>query len=392
MIKKFFLYVVSVFTVSVAFSQSNPNITGKEGLNAILTTVPFLTISPDSRAGAMGDAGVATSPDLNSQNWNAAKYTFMKERSGISLSYTPWLKSLNVNDLNLVYLAGYYKFDERQTGSVGLRYFNLGTIQYTDISGQPLGTGKPNEFAVDAAYSRLFSEYFSLGLAFRFVYSDIAGSSGSLNNIEYNPGISYAADIDMYYQRPLTVDNKDAEMAFGLAITNIGSKMSYSAGDTKEFIPTNMRLGGRFTLNLDDYNSIAATVDLNKLLVPTPPIMDGDSLVAGKPNDVGTIAGMIQSFYDAPGVLMDDGTRDKFKEEMEEIMICGGAEYWYRKQFAVRAGYFYEHQNKGNRKYLTTGIGLKFNVFSLDFSYLIATGRTSPLDRTMRFTLGFTFE
>ena len=168
--------------------------------------------------------------------------------------------------------------------------------------------------------------------------------------------------------------------------------MSYSSGDTKEFIPTNLRLGGRFTINLDDYNMIAVTLEANKLLVPTPPIKEGDSIVAGRPNDVSTIPGMIQSFYDAPGILEDDGTRNKFKEEMEEIMLCGGAEYWYRKQFAVRSGYFYENKNKGNRKYFTVGVGLRFNVFSLDFSYLVAMGRTSPLDRTVRFTLGFTFQ
>jgi hypothetical protein len=392
MIKKISLVLVSILIVLSLNAQDNPTITGQD-VNAILTTVPFLTISPDSRAGAIGDAGVATSPDLSSQYWNAAKYPFLKEKGGLALSYTPWLKSLNVHDLNLLYLAGYLKFDDRQTVSMGLRYFNLGTIEYTDNTGASLGTGKPNEFALDAAYSRLFSEFFSGALAFRFIYSDIAGGTGTLNNIQYNPGISYAADIDLYYQRPLSVDGKDAEMAYGLAITNIGAKMSYSDGDTKEFIPTNLRLGGRFTINLDDYNMLAATFDVNKLLVPTPPITDeNDSIIAGKPDDVSTLTGMIQSFYDAPGILQDDGTRSVFKEEMQEIMLCGGIEYWYRKQFAVRAGYFYEHENKGNRKYFTTGVGLRFNVFSLDFSYLIATGRTSPLDRTMRFTLGFTFE
>jgi hypothetical protein len=392
MIKKIILAQVLVLTVFRLNAQDDANITGQEGLNAILTTVPFLTISPDSRAGAMGDAGVASSPDLSSQNWNAAKYPFMKERMGVGLSYTPWLKSLNISDLNLLYLSAFYKFDPQQTASIGLRYFNLGTIDYTNTAGESMGTGKPSEFAIDAAYSRLFTKYFSGSLAFRFIYSDIAGGTGTLNNIEYNPGVSFAADIDLYYQRPLTVSGKDAEMALGLAITNIGTKMSYSSGDTKEFIPTNLRLGGRFTIHLDDYNSISATIDANKLLVPTPPIKSGDSIVAGRPNDVSTIPGMIQSFYDAPGVLESDGTRNKFKEEMEEIMLCGGAEYWYRQQFAVRAGYFYENKNKGNRKYLTMGVGLRFNVFSLDISYLVATGRNSPLDRTVRFTLGFAFQ
>jgi hypothetical protein len=390
MIKKLTILLFCILTLS-SLNAQNGSDQGDDD-NPILTTVPFLTISPDSRSGGMGDAGVASSADISSQNWNAAKYPFLKERSGIALSYTPWLKALNVDDLNLLYLAGYYKFDDRQTASMGLRYFNLGTIDYTDDNGDPAGTGKPNEFAIDLAYSRLFSEYFSGALGFRFIYSDIAAHSGSLVTAEYNPGSSFAADIDLYYQRPISVSGKDAEMAYGLAITNIGTKMSYSDGETKEFIPTNLRLGGRFSMDLDDYNSIAAIFDVNKLLVPTPPITQGDSIIAGKSDEVSTLTGMIQSFYDAPGVLQDDGTRSVFKEEMQEIMLSGGVEYWYRKQFAVRAGYFYEHQNKGNRKYFTTGVGLRFNVFSLDFSYLIATGRTSPLDNTIRFTLGFTFE
>ena len=351
-------------------------------LNAILTTVPFLTIAPDSRAGAMGDAGVATSPDLSSQHWNPAKYIFMEERMGFGISYTPWLSSLGVTDLNLLYLSGYYKFADNQSVSLGLRYFDLGTINYTSATGEPMGSGKPYEFAADAAYTMMFSEHFSGSMLFRFIYSDIAGGTGTLNNIEYNPGISVGADLAIYYQRPIQIENRDAVMAYGLNISNIGTKMSYSEGDTKEFVPTNMRLGGRFTIDLDEYNSLTATIDLNKLLVPTPPEMDDDSLIAGRPDDVSTIPGMIQSFYDAPG---------GFREEMNEIMISGGAEYWYRKQFAVRAGYFYEHVNKGNRKFISAGVGLKLNVFSLDFSYLIAMGRTSPLDRTKRFTLGFTF-
>jgi len=382
MIRKTVIIITSLFTPLLLMAQGDDvDIAGRE-LNAILTTVPFLTISPDSRAGAIGDAGVATSPDLSSQHWNPAKYVFMEERAGFGISYTPWLASLGVTDLNLLYLSGYYKFADNQSVSLGLRYFDLGTINYTNEIGEPMGSGKPYEFAADVAYTMLFSEYFSGSMLFRYVYSDIAGGTGTLNNIEYNPGMSVGADLAIYYQRPLQIENRNAVMAYGLNISNIGTKMSYSEGDTKEFVPTNMRLGGRFTLDLDEYNSLTATVDFNKLLVPTPPKMEGDSIVAGRPDDVSTIPGMIQSFYDAPG---------GFKEEMNEIMISGGAEYWYRKQFAVRAGYFYEHTFKGNRKFITAGIGLKLNVFSLDFSYLVAMGRTSPLDRTKRFTLGFTF-
>jgi hypothetical protein len=394
MIKRSFLIAISIIS-AVCVSAQDDNLSGQD-VNAIPTTVPFLSISPDSRSGAMGDAGVATSPDLYSQNWNAAKYLFMTDHVGFGLSYTPWLKKLQVNDLNLVYLSGFYKFDSRQTFSAGLRYFNLGTIQYTTVDGTPNGTGKPNEFAFDLGYSRLLSDYFGAGLVLRFIYSDIAGGKGTLNNIVYNPGISFAADWDMYYQRPITVNGMDAEMAYGLSITNIGFKMSYSEGDTKEFIPTTMHIGGRYTMDMDDYNSITATLEFSKLLVPTPPEYDAnDSIISGKSNDVSTLTGMVQSFYDAPGIIDTDGNlikNSKFKEELQEIMIGGGAEYWYRKQFAVRAGYFYEHANKGDRKYITAGIGLKLNVFSIDFSYLKSVGRTSPLDGTLRFSLGFLFK
>ncbi len=387
MIKKAFIFVLTLITVYIAKAQNNDDdVLGRqEDLNAILTTVPFLTIAPDSRSGAMGDAGVANSPDLNSQHWNVAKYVFMEQKTGIGISYTPWLKNLGVTDINLLYLSGYYKFDERQAISAGLRYFNLGTINYTTTTGEDAGTGRPNEFAFDVGYSRLFSEYFSMGLVFRFIYSDIAGGTGSLNNIVYSPGFSVAADYGIFYQRPFEVSKKDAVWAFGLNISNIGTKMSYSEGDKKEFIPTNLRLGGRFSIDLDEYNSIGVTLDLNKLLVPTPPVRSGDTIIAGKDDNVGTIKGMIQSFYDAPG---------GFEEELQEIMYSVGLEYWYRNQFAIRAGYFHEAQKKGNRKYFTAGIGLKYNVFSLDFSYLIPAvgGRNNPLANTMRFTLGFTFE
>ena len=335
----------------------------------------------------MGDAGVATSPDINSQNWNAAKYVFMKDKFGASISYVPWLRAIT-NDINLAYLSGYYKFDDKQVLSGGLRYFNLGSIQYTDVNGNPGGVGKPNEFAVDVGYTRLFSDYFSGGLVFRFIYSDIAGGSANVGNtIPYNPGISFAADLCAYYQHPVEISSTKGEMAFGLNISNIGTKMGYSEGDIKEFIPTDMRLGGRLSLDIDDYNSIGITVDLNKLLVPTPPktSVTGDTILAGKNSDVGVIKGMFQSFYDAPG---------GFKEEMHEIMYSVGAEYWYRKQFAIRAGYFYEDKTKGNRKYFTAGIGFKLNVISLDFAYLIPSsgGRSNPLANTTRFTIGFTFK
>lgn len=393
MMKKTYIILLSLTLVLVASAQNGDvDIAGRE-LNAILTTVPFLTIAPDSRSGAMGDAGVATSPDLSSQHWNPAKYAFMEDKFGIGISYTPWLQSLQVKDLNLLYLSGYYKFDEMQTASFGLRYFNLGTIDYRGPNGEDNGTGKPYEFALDVGGSRLFSEYLSMGMLFRFIYSDIAGGGRSLlNNIDYVPGMTWGADISLYYQRPIQISDYEAEMAYGLNISNIGAKMSYSDGDTKEFIPTNLRIGGRLTIDLDEYNSLAVTLDLNKLLVPTRPEYDTDgNLIAGKPNDVSTLPGMIQSFYDAPGYLNTDGSRSVGKEEWNEVMISGGLEYWYREQFAARAGYFYEHESKGNRKFVTAGVGLELNVFTLDFSYLVSIGRSSPLDKTKRFTLGFVF-
>ena len=381
------IFSALLFISSLAIAQTDddntePNYANE--LRAVRTTVPFLTIAPDSRAGAIGDAGAATAPDLISQNWNPAKYMFMKQASGFAASFTPWLKNLGVNDIYLAYLSGFYKFDEKQAFSAGLRYFSLGEIQLTDNNGDPINTTNPNEWAFDVAYSRLFSDYISGALAFRFIRSDIAGGTG-YSNVDYNPGSSFAADIAMYYQRPVELDGKESEVAFGLNISNIGNKMSYSDSDEKEFIPTNLRLGGRFTMELDEYNKLSIVADISKLLVPTPPVDSNGVIIAGKDDNVGVIKGMVQSFGDAPG---------GFEEELHEYMYSLGAEYWYRDQFAIRGGYFNEHEYKGNRKYFTAGIGLKLNVFSIDFSYLIPAvgGRNSPLANTIRFTIGFTFE
>ncbi len=358
----------------------------KNASNPIYTALPFMTIAPDSRAGAMGDAGVATSPDINSQHWNAAKYAFINGEGGIALSYTPWLKKL-VSDINLAYLSGFYRIDDRQVISTSLRYFSLGDIILRNEFGEYQGNRKPNEFAVDAGYSRLFSDNFSGAMVFRFIRSDIMGG-GASDGTEYNAGISFAADISVYYQKDIKIDDKDAQMAYGLDISNIGTKISYTSDQDKQFIPTDMRLGGRLSMNLDEYNSLAVSLDLNKLLVPTPPIVVDTNgvnvIVKGRDNNVSVTKGIIQSFYDAPG---------GFKEEMHEIMYSIGAEYWYRNQFAVRAGYFNESQSKGNRKYFTVGFGFKLNVLGLDFAYLIPTsGRNNPLANTMRFSLNFQFD
>ncbi|MBN2761617.1 MAG: type IX secretion system outer membrane channel protein PorV [Bacteroidales bacterium] len=361
----------------------------KESLNALQTTVPFLTIAPDSRAGAMGDLGVATKPDANSQNWNAAKYAFIESTMGVSLSYTPWLRSL-VNDINLGYLSFYYRFDDKQVISSSLKFFSLGEIIFRDEFGEFSGQYNPYELALDVGYSRLFSERMSAALTLRYIRSDITGG-GTIGNQQYNPGNSFAADLGTYYHMPLEISNMASEFAWGICISNLGTKISYTEGSDKQFIPANLRLGARLTLELDDYNSITGAVDLNKLLVPTPPKYFTDSLDAnndpviqyGKEIPTSLPLSWIQSFYDAPA---------GFSEEMHEIMISAGLEYWYREQFAIRGGYFHEHETKGNRKYFAVGIGMKLNVFYLDFSYLISTtGTSNPLANTMRFTLGLNF-
>jgi hypothetical protein len=366
-------------------AQNSGTITNKllGTLNAIQTTVPFITIAPDSRAGAMGDLGVATTPDVNSQHWNAAKYPFSKSISGVSIAYTPWLRNI-VNDINLAYLSAYYKFNEKQAVSASLKYFSLGEVIFRDMEGVYTGDYNPNEFSIDAGYSTLLSESFSGALVLRFIRSDITGGGG-IEDQQYNAGYSFAADLGFYYQHPLNLAGQNGEIAWGLNLSNLGSKISYTQGSDKQFIPANIRLGARYTLEIDEYNSITAALDLNKLLVPTPPITstDGDTIYYGRKIPSSLPVSWIQSFYDAP---------DGFKEEMHEIMLSFGLEYWYRNQFAIRTGYFHESENKGNRKYFATGLGMKLNIFFIDFSYLISTsGRSNPLANTMRFTLGLDF-
>jgi hypothetical protein len=378
---------------------SSGQLAGQE-LNAIKTAVSFLTIAPDSRAGAMGDVGAASTADVNSQHWNIGKYPFIDGTGGVAISYTPWLRNL-IPDINLAYLAGYYKLGDKQVLSASLRYFSLGKIVFTDMTGVVQREGNPNEFALDAGYSRLLGDNFSMGLAFRFTRSDLTNGYSQTDMAETRPGISFGADLGVYYQNDVVVGGSDAQWAFGAAITNMGTPVSYTVDAAKVPVPTNLRVGGRFTYDIDDYNSITALVDLNKLLVPTPPVYNdsiyqetGELVVErGKEPPSSVVAGMFQSFYDAPGFTKDDGTYSVFQEEMAEISYATGLEYWYREQFAIRAGYFHEHYAKGNRKYATVGVGLKLNVFALDFSYLIPTnGNNSPLANTLRFTLGFNLD
>ncbi len=368
-------------------AQDN-NYLGQE-LNTITTAVPFLMISPDARAGSMGDAGVATSPDAASMHWNAAKYAFIDKDMGFAMSYSPWLRQL-VNDINLAYLTGYKRIDKQSVFAASLLYFSLGDITFTDIIGNTIGNYRPNEFAVDAAYSRKLSKNLSGAVSLRYIYSNLTQGQ-FVGGAATKPGTSVATDVSVYHEKTFRMKNRqDATLAWGVSITNIGARISYSDDNTaRDFIPTNLRLGPRFTLDLDEYNSLSFTVDLNKLLVPTPPIYDtvyinGEQQIrSGMDPDVAVVTGMMQSFYDAPG---------GFSEEMREINLAVGAEYWYDKQFAVRAGYFHEHQTKGNRKFFTLGAGLKYNVFGIDFSYLVAVDQRNPLENTLRFSLQFDFD
>lgn len=354
------------------------------GANTITTAVPFLSITPDSRAGGMGDVGVGTTPDISSQHWNSAKYAFMESDMGVGLSYSPWLRAL-VDDINLAYLSGYKKIDDVSAVSSSLRYFSLGDIIFTSNVGEITGQQSPNEFAIDLGYSRKLSETFSGAVTIRYIRSDLTGGQ-LVNGVETRPGSAFATDVSFYWLNEFRANRKDNTFSAGINVQNIGSKISYTDGEVKDFIPTMLKLGVSYTTELDNYNLFAFSFEANKLLVPTPPVdsteyEDGDIILPGGINsDMGPIEGMITSFYDAPG---------GFKEEMQEIMFSIGVEYWYNKQFAIRAGYFYEHENKGNRKYFTAGAGLKMNVFALDFSYLLPTQRNHPLENTLRFTLSF---
>ncbi len=376
---------IAVFSLNSFAQISKSQLAGQ--MNPIISSVAFLTIAPDSRAGAMGDAGVATSPDIHSQHWNAAKYAFIESSSGLSLSYAPWLRGLGINDINLLYLAGYKRLDDQQVISGSIRYFSLGEIIFTDFEGTAQGNYNPNEFAIDATYSLKLSEYLSGALGFRFIRSDLTGGRSFSGGAETKAGTAGAADLGFYYQRDANFSDKTGQYAFGLNISNIGTKITYSDDVPSDFLPAILRLGGRLTLDMDEYNSFSFTLDLNKYLVPTPPIYsddDPDVIEYGMDPDVPLFTGIIQSFYDAPGGA---------KEEMNEIFYATGVEYLYREQFAIRAGYFHENENKGNRKYFTMGVGIKLNVFGLDFSYLAPTsGQQSPLANTVRFTLTFDFD
>lgn len=395
------LVVCILLSASTAFGQLN--IDGRR--NVITTAVPFLTITPDSRSGAMGDAGVALDPDANTIHWNPAKLAYMENPFGMAISYTPWLKNL-VPDINLNYLSGYYRIDKLSGFGASLRYFTLGEINFTDINNQDLGTFSPNEFSLDVAYARKLSDNFSVGVALRYIYSNLSGQLPTPGGGETRPGMSFAGDISWYYRKKaIEINGYKADWALGMNISNIGSKISYIKDAEADFIPTNMKFGGYFNFHIDDHNELGLAIDLNKLMIPTLPVItdsidpSGNFVIAhGRNPDVGVPQGMVQSFYDAPGTI-DPNTGEyiitPFREEMREINPSIGLEYWYNRTFAVRAGYFYEHWTKGNRQYMTLGIGIKYNTLGLDFSYLVdtqsRTAGTSPLANTIRFSLVFNF-
>lgn len=353
--------------------------------NPVNTSVTSQMIAPDARAAGMGDVGVATDPDVNSQYWNPAKYPFCISRAGVSLNYTPWLRQL-VSDMDLAYLSGYYRIGDYSAVSASLRYFSLGEVMtnYDSTTGESSGmTINPYEMSFDVAYSLMLSEKFSIAAAVRWIYSDLTYNYTD----DTSPGSAFAADIACYYNNYINIGARECQLGIGLNISNIGSKITFGGSEDSEFIPTNMRLGVALMVPIDEYNRFTIAADANKLLVPTYPKQEeGESTEAYQQRvqkdyyDVSSISGIFKSFGDAPG---------GFKEELQEINWSVGAEYVYNDKFTLRAGYHHESENKGNRKYFTVGAGFRMSAFSLDCGYVIATAKSNPLDQTLRFTLGF---
>ena len=380
------LKLAAALTLTIAaFVPSVKAQTGSE-INVVTTAVPFLRISPDARAGAMGELSLATSPDASASYFNLGKVSFNESPGGLNVTYTPWLKKL-VNDVYLASLAGYYKMNENEAISASLRYFNLGSIQFTDYNGNALNTSNPREFGFDLGYSRKLTPNFGLGVGLKYIYSNLAsGFSGNGNT--YKAGSAVAGDIGLYYHG---LTDLGQGWAFGLALTNLGSKISYTDNaDQKDFIPANFGIGTTYTKVIDESNKVTFGIDLNKLLVPTPPkVADPqnptaqDTVNFNNYHNKSIVGSWFSSFGDAPG---------GFSEEVKEFQASLGAEYWYNNQFALRAGYFYEDKTKGNRRYFTTGVGIKYNVFGLNFSYLVPVNsgvNQNPLANTLRFSLVF---
>lgn len=399
---------LTLFT-SNSFGQGSGVTDDQLQLNTITTALPFMAITPDSRAGGMGDAGTALSGNSTSVYWNTSMLIFAEDKSEISVSYTPWLRQLT-NDIHLSYLSGYYKFGNRHVVGGALRYFSLGEITFTDANGEFIREDKPSEFEITGAYGFRLSNKMSIGLNGKFAYSNLTGGL-TVAGVDTKAGIVGAADISFtYYNDEAKIGNTKGVYTFATTINNLGNKVAYSSLQERDFIPMNLKIGNAFKANFDKYNSLTFAVDLQKLLVPTPAlydVVDGERvMIAGSPNNVGIISGVVQSFSDAPGKPVTDENGDYvqnadgtfqvekgsvFKEELTEINIAAGLEYWYNDLFAFRGGFFYEARNKGNRQYFNIGAGLKYNKFGIDLSYLAAVnGRQSPLANTLRFTLRMT--
>ena len=366
--------LLSLFAVTAA-AQDDKNTM----FNPVEHAVISQTIAPDARSAGMGDVGGATDPDVNSQYWNLAKYPFCISRAGVALNYTPWLRQL-VNDIDMAYVAGYYRIGDYSALSGSLRYFSLGEVYTSDDSDI---TVKPYEMALDVAYSRMLSETFSLGVGLRWIYSDLRYDYSE----DSKPASAFAADVAMYYNNYVMLGSRECQLGLGLVASNIGSKISYYGDEESQFIPANLRLGASLMVPVDEWNRFSFSADANKLMVPTVPRQEVDEAnsdyqdrVRREYSDISSISGIFKSFGDAPG---------GFKEELEEVQWSVGAEYVYHDQFSLRAGYHHESESKGNRKYFTVGGGFRMNVFSLDVGYVIATGQSNPLDKTLRFTLAF---
>ncbi len=379
---KAFRILLAVLMVQLSLQASAQE--KKDLFNPVNYAVVSQTIAPDARGGGLGDVGAATDPDVNSQYWNPAKYPFCISRAGVALNFTPWLRSL-VNDMNLAYLAGYYRIGDHSAVSSSLRYFNLGKV-YTSYEGAESGEGttiNPYEMSLDVAYSLMLSETFSLSAALRWIYSDMRFDEREDNS----PASAFAADIAAYYQNYINIGQRECQLGVGLNISNIGSKIKFSGKEYSEFLPANLRLGASLMIPIDEYNRLTIAADANKLLVPTVPKQEEgednseyEDRVHREYNDISAIRGIFKSFGDAPG---------GFKEELQEIYYGVGAEYTYNDKFSLRAGYHHEAENKGNRKYFTVGAGFKMSVFQLDAGYVVATAKSNPLDQTLRFSLTF---
>lgn len=367
--------ILATCSIFQSHAQSGSSGGNKDFQQTITTAVPFLNITPDARAGGMGDVGAATSPDANATFWNPGKLAFNKSDMGVALSYNPWLRKL-VNDMSLSYLSAYKKIRKEDAVGVSFKYFNLGQVTFTDQSGAIVRDFQPNEFSVGLTYSRMLSKNFSLGLGLKYFRSDLVGSYNSGTGSIAKAINSVSADIGAYYTKDVLVNGMNSTISFGAVINDIGPKVTYTDIDNKNFIPTNLRLGGTYTIQTDPFNKFSFSLDANKYMVPS-------NDTSKNTQDVGILEGMFSSFGDS---------RDGFKGEMREIILCMGAEYWYNDLFALRAGYHYENPLLGNRRYANVGVGIRYNAFGLDMAYLIPIQQSNPLAETLRFTLHFNFE